>query len=132
MPDYQPEIKRLLKISANVLPPKMDFGMDDAIFTGNVDYYVLYLGVDNQMYCAPISDEYAISMPLENTQMGEYFDGFVDITPDNISGRVTAPRKITIRSKLKTAAAVFANFASNETFSDSIGEVELIEIPLSA
>ena len=122
LPDYQPEIKRLLKISANVLPPKMDFGMDDAIFSGNIDYYVVYLGVDNQMYCAPISDEYAISMPLENTQMGEYFDGFVDITPENISGRVTAPRKITIRSKLKTLAAVFANFSSNETFSDSLGE----------
>ncbi len=128
LPDYQPEIKRLMKISANILPPKMDFGMDDAVFSGNIDYYVLYLGVDNQMYCAPISDEYNVSMPLENTDVSDFVDGFVDILPDNISGRVTAPRKITIRSKLKTAATVFSNSSVNEMFSDSVGEESIREL----
>ncbi len=118
LPDYQPEIKRLLRITANALPPKMDFGMDDAVFSGDIDYYVLYLGADNQMYCAPISDEYAINMPLESSQAGDYYDGFVDIVPENIAGRVTAPRKITIRSKLRANVTVFSNFAVSEMFSD--------------
>ncbi len=122
LPDYQPEIKRLMKISANVLPPKMDFGMDDAVFSGNIDYYVLYLGVDNQMYCAPISDEYVINMPLESPEMSDYFDGFADITPEAVSGRVTAPRKITIRSKLKAMATVFANTSASEMFSDGVAD----------
>lgn len=119
LPDYQPEIKRLMKISACVLQPKMDFGMDDAVFSGNIDYYVLYLGVDNQMYCAPISDEYVINMPLDGSEMGEFADGFVDIMADSVGGRVTAPRKITIRTRLKSAATVFANTYENEAFSDS-------------
>lgn len=122
LPDYQPEIKRLMKISANVLPPKMDFGMDDAVFSGNIDYYVLYLGVDNQMYCAPISDEYSVNMSLEAAEVGDFFDGFVDIIADNVSGRVTAPRKITIRTRLKSAATVFSNIYDNEPFSDSAYE----------
>lgn len=122
LPDYQPEIKRLMKISANVLPPKMDFGMDDAVFSGNIDYYVLYLGVDNQMYCAPISDEYTVNMPLENTENGDFLDGFVDISTENVNGRVTAPRKITIRSRLKCATTVFSNLYENQAFSDSVGE----------
>ena len=122
LPDYQPEIKRLLKISANILPPKTDFGMNDAVFSGNIDYYVLYLGVDNQMYCAPISDEYSINMPLEGNRWGDYLDGFVDVLPENISGRVTAPRKISIRSRIKTVADVFSNIYASQSFADSIGD----------
>ena len=122
LPDYQPEIKRLMKISANVLPPKTDFGMNDAIFSGNIDYYVLYLGVDNQMYCAPISDEYSINMPLDGNRMGDYLDGLVEIIPEGISGRVTAPRKISIRSRLGVKADVFSNIYANQTFSDSMSD----------
>lgn len=117
LPDYQPEIKRLMKISANVLPPKMDFGMDDAVFSGNIDYYVLYLGVDNQMYCAPISDEYSVNMPLDADRTGDFSDGFVDIVSEAVNGRVTAPRKITIRTRLKSSATVFSNVYENEVFS---------------
>ena len=122
LPDYQPEIKRLVKITANVLPPKMDFGMDDAVFSGNVDYYILYIGSDNQMYCAPISDEYMINMPLEAKNMGEFYDAFTDIYAESVNGRVTAPRNITVRAKLRCNTTVFSNCAVNDGFSD--GAVE--------
>ena len=41
LPDYQPEIKRLLRISASVLPPSKYISERGAEFAGNIDYYVL-------------------------------------------------------------------------------------------
>ena len=118
LPDYQPEIKRLIKITANILPPKMDFGMDDTVFTGSIDYYVLYLGSDDQMYCAPVSDEYSVNMPLDTREMAESYSCFADITCEATNGRVTAPRNLTVRVKLKTNARIFSNLSLNDTFSD--------------
>ena len=118
LPDYQPEIKRLIKITANVLPPKMDFGMDDTVFSGDIDYYVLYLGSDNQMYCAPVSDEYSVNMPLDTREMADSYSCFADITCETVNGRVTAPRNLTVRAKLKANARIFSSLSVNDTFSD--------------
>ena len=43
LPDYQPEIKRLLRVTASMLPPSKYFGAGEAELAGNIDYYVLYM-----------------------------------------------------------------------------------------
>ena len=45
LPDYQPEIKRLLKVSAEVLPPQKYVGDSEGEISGGIDYYVLYTGI---------------------------------------------------------------------------------------
>ena len=66
LPDYQPEIKRLLRVSATVLPPSRYVGDRECEITGNIDYYVLYIGSDNAIYCAPLTGDYKISAPVEH------------------------------------------------------------------
>ena len=39
LPDYQPEIKKLLRIGVNLLPP--DLGRSQRDLMGSMDYYVL-------------------------------------------------------------------------------------------
>lgn len=117
LPDYQPEIKRLLRIGADVLPPESSFGMNDCEFSGVVDYYVTYLGSDNQMYCAPLSTEYRINIPIEDNR-GLSYDGDANIICELVSGRVTAPRKISIRSRLAAHANIFNNIPLENEFSD--------------
>ena len=51
LPDYQPEIKKLLRIGVNLLPPDPHRGGSDLM--GSMDYYVLYVGMDGGVYCAP-------------------------------------------------------------------------------
>ena len=46
LPDYQPEIKRLLRIRPCVLPAAPYAGAGNAEFSGTLDYYVLYMGND--------------------------------------------------------------------------------------
>lgn len=116
LPDYQPEIKRLLRIGAEVLTPECSFGLNDCEISGNIDYYVIYLGADNQMYCAPLSSEYRMSLPLDDG-MGLFYDGDASVVCELVSGRVTAKRKISIRSKLLCCANIFNNVAIENEFS---------------
>lgn len=121
LPDYQPEIKRLLRVTASVLPPSRYIGDGEAEFTGIVDYYVLYMGSDNGVYCAPLSADYKINLPFDTSELGEsgYFGGFsgnATVSADMISGRVTAPRKLSIKCRLKTRAEIFAEMPLEDGF----------------
>ena len=49
LPDYQPEIKRLLRIGASVLPPVRYAAGDNVEMGGSMDYFVLYMGNDNRL-----------------------------------------------------------------------------------
>ena len=115
LPDYQPEIKRLLRIGAEVLTPECSFGINDCEISGNIDYYVIYLGADNQMYCAPLTGEYRMTLPLDDG-MGLFYDGDASVVCELVSGRVTAKRKISIRSKLLACANIFNNVSLENDF----------------
>lgn len=115
LPDYQPEIKRLLRIGAEVLSPECSFGINDCEISGNIDYYVIYLGADNQMYCAPLSSQYRMTLPLDDG-MGLFYDGDTNVGCEFVSGRVTAKRKISIRSKLCATASIFNNVSLENEF----------------
>ena len=121
LPDYQPEIKKLLRVTASVLPPSKYIGGGEAEFAGNIDYYVLYMGSDNDIYCAPLTADYKINLPFDTSELGDngYLGGFggnAVISADMISGRVTAPRKLSVKCRLKTRAQVFAEMPLEDGF----------------
>lgn len=115
LPDYMPEIKRLLKTECEMLLPETSFGMNDCEVYGNMDIYVYYIGSDNQIYCAPLGGEYRVNIPLD-TKDGLFCDGNVNVTCDSVNGRVTAKRKISVRAKINVRAAVFCNIPIENEF----------------
>lgn len=106
LPDYQPEIKRLLRIRPCVLPASHYAGAGNAEFSGTLDYYVLYMGNDGGLYCAPLHTEYAISVPFEEGQGGVSLC-MADVVPESVVGRVSAPRKLNIRCRLRSGVRIF-------------------------
>ena len=122
LPDYQPEIKRLLRVGASILPPSKFIGDREAELAGSVDYYVYYVGSDDMLYCAPITTEYKVSAPLDSE--AEDKGGFLSelsadavIVPDMISGRVTAPRKLSIKCRLKSRVQIFGRMPLEDGYS---------------
>lgn len=129
LPDYQPDIKRLLKITASVLPPSKYIGENEAEFAGNVDYYVLYTGSDNEIYCSPLTSEYKIDVPIEkNTDLTAInISGNASVTSDMISGRVISPRKINIKCRLKSKVQLFGDVLPDNGFGETDdGENEVL------
>lgn len=121
LPDYQPEIKRLLRIETNVLPPNRFAGSDGVELQGTLDYYVLYMGHDNGVYCAPLSAEYSMRAEPDAdgrgllAAVGEPLVCLCDATAETPAGRVTAPRRLNIRCKIKAAVKLYGEHAGADS-----------------
>lgn len=115
LPDYQPEIRRLLRIGSSTTPPTAYATGGGMELTGTVDHYVLYVGNDGQVYCSPFSAEYRMQLPFDNGMadngladtVSEPLVCVCDTTVEGTAGRVTAPRRLSIRCRVKARARVW-------------------------
>ena len=110
LPDYQPEIKRLLRVQAKVMPPDVYIGAGNAECSGTVEYSVLYAGTDGTLWCSTPSGSYRFSFPVELPADFDAGEGLIcdaHCLPETVSGRVTAPRKLTIRCRLRSRAQLW-------------------------
>ncbi len=127
LPDYQPEIKRLLRIDVGTLPPVCTGSGRDTEMSGSLDYYVLYMGHDNALWCAPLSAEYRLSVPIEDDlgslSAGEPFVALGDVTAESPIGRVTAPRRLSIRCKVQVHARMYGECLLQTNGDDEGNEV---------
>ena len=105
LPDYQPQIKRLLRVSATVSPPDHYVGSGRAELSGTVDYSILYSGNDGALYCATERADYQLSVPVEMGADIDLNEGVVcdaELLPDVVSGRVIAPRRLSVKCRLRS------------------------------
>lgn len=135
LPDYQPEIKRLLRVTASMLPPSKYFGAGEAELAGNIDYYVLYMGSDNEIYCVPLTGEYNVSIPIDQKAGIQPLDELVAETctvAESIGGRVTSPRHITVKCRLRTHSRVYGTAPVLSNIRKCDGSIEKLkkEIPV--
>lgn len=103
LPDYQPEIRRLLGVRT-IIPPQNEYiGNGNAEFSGEICYKITYLGADGGLYCANLSDKYSFNASLDFNSHSTGNDE-VTLLPsckiENSSTRVLGPRKLNVRSKL--------------------------------
>ncbi len=128
LPDYQPDIKRLLRVTVNVLPPATYVGNHQAEFEGSVDYYVLYTGSDNEIYCAPLSADYKVNIPIDPREEEGMLNLTADasVTADMVSGRVISPKKLNIKCRLRTRSTVYGELAVEDGFKSEACDTELL------
>ncbi len=133
LPDYQPEIKRLLRIGVSPLPPSTFAGRDGVELSGGMYYFVLYTGNDDRLYCAPLTSEYTLSVPFASTEpsdtqanlehwMGDEPTCLCDLSADAVTGRVTAPRRLSIRCRLTARVKAYATCPAGVSPSSVGGE----------
>lgn len=118
LPDYQPEIKRLLHVGASVSPSDKYIGTGEAEFSGTVDYTFLYAGNDGEIYSTSQTGEYRFSVPMESTVDFELGDGIVcdvQTLPDPAAGRVVAPRKLSVKCRLRSRVRIYGTRVLSET-----------------
>lgn len=104
LPDYQPEIRRLLSTRVNVLPPSEYVGNDSAEFSGELIYHILYIGNDGALYSASLSDNYSFSLPIEYSSKSfspDEVSVISSVSSESAVTRVLAPRKLNVRAKLR-------------------------------
>ena len=102
LPDYVPEIRRLLHTRAGVLPESKYVGDDGTNsrvdFGGTVTYLLIYADDEGKLCSLPLTSSYEASASL----VGKPNNVSIDTWVDTVTPRVNAPRRITIKSRLKS------------------------------
>lgn len=103
LPDYVPEIRRLLNVRAQVLPESKFLGDGagggtDLELGGTVTYLLLYTDDEGKLCSLPLSSTYEARTALQ----AQPSSVFIDTAVDSVTPRVNGPRKISLKSRLKS------------------------------
>ena len=118
LPDYQPEMKRLLRVKATVLPSDQYVGAGNAECSGRIDYCILYTGNDGALYCTNQSGDYHFSTPLEipsDFEAGEGILCHAESVAEHTGGRVLAPRKLSVKCRLRSRVRLYGTRVLGES-----------------
>jgi len=122
LPDYQPEIRRLLYVAPTVLPPAKYIGGGTVEMNGTVDLQGMYVGADGGLYSLPLSGEYGFTVPLEQTgefDLNEGVTALVSTVCEPVNARVTSPRKVSMRCRMRSHVRVFGQMSAETEYSGS-------------
>ncbi len=118
LPDYEEEIRRLLRVNATVVPPLCYVGAGNASFSGAVRFDLLYLSPEGKLCTVRLTESYELSAPLEKDAEVDYSDEipvFCDVWSEGVSGRVLAPRKLSLRCRLRGRVRAYGRAALGES-----------------
>ena len=110
LPDYRPEIKRLVRVSASVSPPAHYVGAANTELSGTVDFCILYTGNDGALYSTSHASEYRIGIPTDlpaDAVLGEGLVCDADILPEPCNARVLSPRKLSLKCRLRARTRIY-------------------------
>ena len=120
LPDYQPEIRRVLRVGATVLPAAKYISGSNAEQSGTLDYRLLYIASDGKLYSAPLVSEYSLSAPLDisgSIDLNEGVTLLCDTEVESVTTRVSGPRKLSIRSRLNSRLRAYGTMVLDELVS---------------
>ena len=131
LPDYLPEIRRILRVSASPMPPAKYISGSSAEFSGSIDYSLLYVGADGAMHSAPLAAEYSFNAPLELTSDFDLGEGVITvckINEDSLTTRVSAPRKLNIKCRLSARVKASCMMVAEEKILGEVNEDSIEEL----
>ncbi len=101
LPDYMPEIGKMLKVEPRIIPSGKYIGSDRAEFSGSVVYSVLYTGDDGVPFYTTLSGDYEYTVPLGEASDCSEIEIYDEPTLESVSVRPSGPRKLSVRTRIK-------------------------------
>ena len=120
LPDYYPEIRKLLFARPSPLLPAKFISGGRVDLSGVVDYTLVYISAEGKLCSAPLSAEYSLALPIENMgdfELGEGIDVIAHTFCESTSVRVSAPRRLQLRSHLRTSVGIWGKKLCTEKIS---------------
>jgi len=117
LPDYLGDIKRIVSYDASPLIKGSYISGDEIEYDGEVIYTVIYVTAENMLRSVIFSEDFD-----GNVKASDYAeDAAVDFEPEiqNLTLRVTGPRKLTMKGKLKTSVRVMKKLCMEPEISGS-------------
>ncbi len=129
MPDYQPEVRRLLRVCISLTPPEPYFDGSRVGMSGEAIYNILYAAEDGGLYSLEARENYELNEALRGYDSTQGLNLVGDVIPESIVSRVTAPRKLSIRCRLRGRIRGFSGRELSEsvTYIDDPSSIRRLE-----
>ena len=128
LPDYLPEIRKIIRIDATVIPSGRFIGSGKAELAGSVAYNLIYSDAEGKLSATSLSSDYELSIPLP-TEHGD-LSLSVDSTAENTQCRLSGPRKLSLRTTVKNRIHIYSNSPVTEIIDDELYCVETLTLPV--
>lgn len=100
LPDYLPEIRKLIRVSSKIIPAGRFVGGERADFGGSVTHTVVYTDPSGALSATTLDSDYEISVQIPKNE-GESISASADSAIDSVFCRLLGPRKLSIRTKIR-------------------------------
>ena len=107
LPEYMPKVQKVLRMEARVLPPSRYMGSGEAQMSGNVLHSLLYIGEEGEVSATVLPAKYEFSIPFAAGVNPPIVSAAVEV--DSLSYRLSAPRKVNIRTRLRAKPRVIGS-----------------------
>ncbi|MBQ9746510.1 MAG: DUF3794 domain-containing protein [Clostridia bacterium] len=104
LPDYLPDITRLLRVSAKAEHPEVYCSADAVDYDGKIIWGIVYATADGEIRCAVFDADYSGSVSAGDA---EFSTAHVETSAENANCRLSGPRKLTLRCKLFAAMSIY-------------------------
>lgn len=100
LPDYMPEVRRILRVEARAIPGGKYVDAGRAEFAGTVAHTVLYTDGDGKISAVTVNGDYTFSCPTDAGD-GDVI-ALADTQVESTACRLGGPRKMSLRSTLRS------------------------------
>ncbi len=117
MPDYEAEVRRLLRVNVTVMPPASYVGSGNASFSGSLRFDILYASPEGKLCMCHVTEGYELSAPIDKDADIDYADeirAYCDLRPESLISRVTGPRKLSIKCRLRGRIRAYGSLMPSE------------------
>ena len=131
LPDYLPEIRKIIRIDGKAIPSGKFLSSSKAEFAGIVAYTIIYSCAEGELASCSLSCDYEFSCNIPSNDLGD-LSIIVDTELDNTVCRLSGPRKLSLRSSIKNKVHIYANSSIKEISDDMLHIEKLSENVLSS
>lgn len=129
LPDYEREVRRLLRVGVTVLPPMPYVGGGNAEFGGQVKYDILYASPEGRICQTTHFEKIEVSAPLEKdcpVDYGGEITALCDIEPESVVSRALAPRRLSVKCRMRARIRAYGDALMRERCSGE-GDMATLE-----
>ncbi len=130
LPDYLPELRKIIRIDATVIPSGKFIGSGKAELAGSVAYNLIYSDAEGKLCATSLSSDYELSVPLPSDH-GELYLA-VDSMAENTQCRLSGPRKLSLRTSVKSKIHIYSRESVAEIVDDSAPDLQTLECAVCA
>ena len=129
LPDYLPEVKRLIRVTPRIEAPSRYIIPGSVSYAGAVDFEMLYTDNDGSAHAAALRCDYEFECDLGRSDAEIAAESiFCDTEIESASARPVGPRRFIVKGRLRSRVRAFSDIEMHEEIIGAESESDAVSI----